>query len=31
MRNFERDCQLGYTASGPHKADLRIKVAGTPR
>ncbi|PSW61203.1 DNA replication/repair protein RecF [Photobacterium leiognathi subsp. mandapamensis] len=29
-RNFERDCQLGYTASGPHKADLRIKVAGTP-
>ncbi|RWX53219.1 DNA replication/repair protein RecF [Photobacterium chitinilyticum] len=30
MRNFERDSQLGYTASGPHKADLRIKVAGTP-
>ncbi|KLV02935.1 recombination protein F [Photobacterium aquae] len=29
-RNFERDVQLGYTASGPHKADLRIKVAGTP-
>ncbi|KLV05048.1 MULTISPECIES: DNA replication/repair protein RecF [Photobacterium] len=29
-RNFERDGQLGYTASGPHKADLRIKVAGTP-
>ncbi|MEJ2766808.1 DNA replication/repair protein RecF [Photobacterium sp. MCCC 1A19761] len=29
-RNFERDCQLGYTASGPHKADLRLKVAGTP-
>ncbi|GHA61936.1 DNA replication/repair protein RecF [Photobacterium aphoticum] len=29
-RNFERDCLLGYTASGPHKADLRIKVAGTP-
>ncbi|UTV27770.1 DNA replication/repair protein RecF [Photobacterium atrarenae] len=30
QRNFERDCQLGYTASGPHKADLRLKVAGTP-
>ncbi|MDO6500599.1 DNA replication/repair protein RecF [Photobacterium sanguinicancri] len=29
-RNFERDCQLGYTVGGPHKADLRIKVAGTP-
>lgn len=30
QRNFERDSQLGYTASGPHKADLRLKVAGTP-
>ncbi|MGF1739248.1 DNA replication/repair protein RecF [Photobacterium satsumensis] len=30
QRNFERDSQLGYTASGPHKADLRVKVAGTP-
>ncbi|PSW11674.1 DNA replication and repair protein RecF [Photobacterium sanctipauli] len=30
QRNFERDCQLGYTVGGPHKADLRIKVAGTP-
>ena len=30
QRNFERDCQLGYTVSGPHKADLRIKVAGIP-
>ncbi|MGF1870955.1 DNA replication/repair protein RecF [Photobacterium indicum] len=29
-RNFERDCQLGYTVNGPHKADLRMKVAGTP-
>ncbi|MGF1726498.1 DNA replication/repair protein RecF [Photobacterium nomapromontoriensis] len=29
-RNFERDSQLGYTASGPHKADLRVKIAGTP-
>ncbi|USD65306.1 DNA replication/repair protein RecF [Vibrio sp. SCSIO 43136] len=28
--NFERDQQLGYTFSGPNKADLRIKVAGTP-
>ena len=28
--NFERDRQLGYTVSGPNKADLRIKVAGTP-
>ncbi|MGF1701893.1 DNA replication/repair protein RecF [Photobacterium makurazakiensis] len=30
QRNFERDSQLGYTVGGPHKADLRIKVAGTP-
>ncbi|NLS14318.1 DNA replication/repair protein RecF [Vibrio sp. SM6] len=28
--NFERDVVLGYTVSGPNKADLRIKVAGTP-
>ena len=26
-RQFERDKQLGYTANGPHKADLRIKIA----
>ena len=26
--NFERDLQLGYTLSGPHKADLRIKCNG---
>ncbi|MDW6002397.1 DNA replication/repair protein RecF [Vibrio mangrovi] len=29
-RNFERDKMLGYTFSGPNKADLRIKVNGTP-
>lgn len=29
-RNFERDQQLGYTFSGPNKADLRIKVNNTP-
>ncbi|PJC85124.1 DNA replication/repair protein RecF [Vibrio sp. HA2012] len=29
-QNFERDQQLGYTFSGPNKADLRIKVNGTP-
>ncbi|MGR5168778.1 DNA replication/repair protein RecF [Vibrio astriarenae] len=29
-RNFERDQSLGYTFSGPNKADLRIKVNGTP-
>ncbi|MBU2897600.1 DNA replication/repair protein RecF [Vibrio hepatarius] len=28
--NFERDQALGYTFSGPNKADLRIKVNGTP-
>jgi DNA replication and repair protein RecF len=28
--NFERDRALGYTFSGPNKADLRIKVNGTP-
>ncbi|GAB2640698.1 DNA replication/repair protein RecF [Vibrio panuliri] len=29
-KNFERDQALGYTFSGPNKADLRIKVNGTP-
>lgn len=29
-QNFERDRALGYTSIGPHKADLRIKVAGVP-
>ncbi len=29
-RNFERDQLLGYTFSGPNKADLRIKVNNTP-
>ena len=29
-KNFERDQLLGYTFSGPNKADLRIKVNGTP-
>ncbi|WP_104398626.1 DNA replication/repair protein RecF [Vibrio penaeicida] len=28
--NFERDQSLGYTFSGPNKADLKIKVNGTP-
>ncbi|SDH83239.1 DNA replication and repair protein RecF [Vibrio xiamenensis] len=28
--NFDRDQALGYTVSGPNKADLRIKVNGTP-
>ncbi|MBA5764158.1 DNA replication/repair protein RecF [Vibrio sp. 404] len=28
--NFERDQALGYTFSGPNKANLRIKVNGTP-
>lgn len=28
--NFERDQQLGYTFSGPNKADLKIRVNGTP-
>jgi DNA replication and repair protein RecF len=28
--NFERDQQLGYTFSGPNKADLKIKINGTP-
>lgn len=29
-RQFERDKSLTYTASGPHKADLRIRADGTP-
>ncbi|MGF1911469.1 DNA replication/repair protein RecF [Vibrio kasasachensis] len=29
-KNFERDRALGYTFGGPNKADLRIKVNGTP-
>lgn len=29
-KNFERDQLLGYTFSGPNKADLRIKVNNTP-
>lgn len=29
-RQFERDKMLTYTASGPHKADLRIRANGTP-
>lgn len=29
-KNYERDQQLGYTFSGPNKADLKIKVNGTP-
>ncbi|WP_375752052.1 DNA replication/repair protein RecF [Vibrio sp. HN007] len=29
-KHFERDQQLGYTFSGPNKADLKIKVNGTP-
>lgn len=28
-RQFERDRALTYTASGPHKADLRIRADGT--
>ncbi|PMJ91058.1 DNA replication/repair protein RecF [Vibrio sp. 10N.261.55.A7] len=28
--NFVRDQALGYTFSGPNKADLKIKVNGTP-
>lgn len=28
--SIDRDIQLGYTHSGPHKADLRIAVQGTP-
>jgi DNA replication and repair protein RecF len=29
-RQFERDKALTYTALGPHKADFRIRVDGTP-
>jgi len=29
-RQFERDRALTYTASGPHKADFRIRAEGTP-
>ena len=29
-KNFERDQALGYTFSGPNKADLRIKINATP-
>lgn len=29
-RQFERDRALAYTTLGPHKADLRIRAAGTP-
>ncbi|WP_413285498.1 DNA replication/repair protein RecF [Vibrio sp. MA40-2] len=29
-KNFERDQLLGYTFSGPNKADLKIKVNNTP-
>ncbi|MFC3023828.1 DNA replication/repair protein RecF [Vibrio zhugei] len=29
-KSFERDQLLGYTFSGPNKADLKIKVGGTP-
>ena len=30
QRQFERDRALTYTASGPHKADFRIRADGTP-
>ena len=29
-RNFERDRALGYTVSGPQKADFRFKANGLP-
>jgi DNA replication and repair protein RecF len=29
-RQFERDRALAYTASGPHKADFRIRAGGIP-
>lgn len=29
-RQFERDRALTYTASGPHKADFRIRAEGVP-
>lgn len=28
--NFERDQDLGYTLSGPHRADLRFRIDGVP-
>lgn len=28
--NFQRDSQLGYTTTGPQKADIRFKIAGYP-
>lgn len=30
QKNFERDQQLGYTFSGPNKADLKLKINATP-
>ncbi|WP_261816351.1 DNA replication/repair protein RecF [Vibrio gallicus] len=30
QKNFERDQHLGYTFSGPNKADLKIRIKGTP-
>lgn len=29
-KNFERDKQLGFTFSGPNKADLKLKINATP-
>lgn len=29
-RNFQRDCALGYTSNGPHRADLKIKIGNIP-
>ncbi|CAH0534770.1 DNA replication and repair protein RecF [Vibrio stylophorae] len=29
-QNFQRDSQFGYTTVGPHKADLRLRINGTP-
>ncbi|WP_024872015.1 DNA replication/repair protein RecF [Tolumonas lignilytica] len=30
QENFERDRQLGHTAIGPHRADLRLRAEGVP-
>ncbi len=30
QNNLERDLHLGYTQSGPHRADLRLRIEGTP-
>ena len=30
-QNFERDKAIGYTVSGPQKADFRFKANWTPR